>query len=292
MNNASQTANCYGFIAKLLAFLTLGITPVMTIGSDACDPGLEAAGTSDIAYTQRGDRCEGIYIQEVSGGALEIVSLTEDFQNFAISKEHPLFLEWPALGKGPVRARASGLEPRLHYRMDTVRPAMPPSYLWPSDVLFRLGLSRKGIGISAWIESEVQGVTRQVYLPLRVTPQGSNSVSATGGEKANRECYAIVLMSSVELEEVYVTLRPIDLTGQAGKPIRSNAKLDLGYYPAERPIVFRIYSTELTNDQSGLYSLSVGAELKHGEARVAPEILFFHPAARKPKPRPEDGGKL
>lgn len=259
------------------------------IASDNCDPGLKPAGGIEVGYTNRGDRCEGVYVQEVSGGALDIISLTTDFQNFRFTKENPLRLEWPTVGDDQVQVRASSVRRKLYYRMDTIRPQKPPNFIWPSDILSRLELGREEIGLLAWTEQPVGGAIRKIYLPMRVTAQESNHIDSAVQQQTG-DSYKVVLISSVELQEVYVTLRPLDSKGKLGKPIRQSLKLDYGFYPAERPIVFRLSFSELTNSPSGLYSLSVGAELKNGEPRVAPEVWFFHPSPDKSR-SPSAGGK-
>src|SRR5512138_2337874 len=63
-----------------------------------CDPGLQPAGGSEVGYAARGDRCEGLYVQEVSGGTLEVVSLTGSFKAYKFAKDMPVFLEWATVG--------------------------------------------------------------------------------------------------------------------------------------------------------------------------------------------------
>jgi len=269
----------------LLVILASSLCIAADVASSNCDPGLQPAGGSEVGYAVRGDRCEGLYIQEVSGGALEIVSLTEDFKAYKFAKAKPLLLEWTALGDAPVQVRASSLKRKLYYRMDTLRSQKPPAYTWPPDILSRLELGRDEIGLLAWTEQPVAAGKRKILLPLRVTPQESPA-----HPQQALESYKIVLMSSVELQEVYVTLCPLDSNGKRGKPIRKSRKLDIGWYPAQNPIEFRIPYSELSGGPDGLYSLSVGAELKNGDPRIAPELCFFHPQGGNPLPK-DLGGK-
>jgi hypothetical protein len=254
-------------------------------GSGNCDPGLQSAGGSEVGYAMRGDRCEGLYVQEVSGGALEIASLTDSFKPYKFANDKPLLLEWPTLGDAPVQVRASSLKRKLYYRMDTLRSQKPPGYTWPPDILSRLELGRDEVGLLAWTEHAVAAGKRKIHLPLRVTPRES-----VAPPQQAVESYKVVFVSSVELQEVYVTLCPLDSNGKPGKPIRKSSKLDYGFYPAERPIAFRISFSELSGAPDGLYSLSVGAELKNGEPKIAPEICLFHPRGGSPWPE-HIGGK-
>src|SRR5882672_11405890 len=90
------------------------------LANGACDPGLQPAGGSEVGYAVRGDRCEGLYVQEVSGGTLEVASLTENFKGYKFAKDKPLLVEWPAPGDAQVQVRASSLKRKLYYRMDTL----------------------------------------------------------------------------------------------------------------------------------------------------------------------------
>ena len=255
------------------------------LGDVKCDPGLQPAGGNEVGYALRGERCEGLYVQEVSGGTLEVVSFTENFKAYKSSNDKPLLLEWPALGDTQVQVRACSLRRKLYYRMDTLRAQKPPSYLWPSDILSRLELRRDEIGLLAWTEQPLATGRRTIHLPVRVTPQESPA----SAQQNAVESYRVVLLSNVELQEVYITLCPLDSNGRPGKPIRKSSKLDYGFYPADRPITLHISFSELNGAPDGLYSLSVGAELKNGNPKNAAEVCFFHP--RGTPRRQVDGGK-
>jgi hypothetical protein len=248
-----------------------------------CDPGLQPAGGVEIGYAPRGDRCEGLYVQEVSGGALGIVSLAEYSKSYEFTKDHALLLEWPAFVDELVRIRASSLKQKFYYRMDTVRTPKILAYTWPSDVVARLKLGRDDIGLLAWTEDSFRGRKRKIHLPLRAMPEPASILSE---QNANR--YEVVLMSSVELQEVYVTLRPLNSNVEPGDTIRKSRKLELGYYPAGKPIRFPIHFSELSGAPKGLYSLSVGAELSNGEPRNA-EVCFYHALDGNPWGKPKKG---
>ena len=273
------------WLVCLLVILASSLCMAADPASSNCDPGLQPAGESEVGYSMRGDRCEGLYVQEVSGGTLEIVSLTENFKGYKFAKDKPLLLEWPAPGDAQVQVRASSLKRKLYYRMDALRSQKPPGYTWPPEILSRLELGREEIGLLAWTQQPVAGVKRIIHLPLRVTPQespGQPQLNAGDG-------YTVVLMPSVELQEVYVTLCPLDANGKPGTPIRKSSKLDSSFYPAGRPLAFRVSFSELRGAPEGLYSLSVGAELKNGNPKIAPEICFFHPHGGNPWPKVNGG---
>lgn len=248
-----------------------------------CDPGLKPRPEGEIGYRDRGGRCEGLYVQEVSGDALEVVSFTTEFKDFPFRQDSPLVLTWPQAGHADVRLRASGLKRELYYRMDSLLPAGTTSYQWPSDILSRLGLSENNIGILGWTDDAFGTSKGKLYLPLQLHQQAGASVQTA-------DSYKIALLSNVELEEVYVSLYPLDRDGHKGKAIRSNSKLDQGFYPADRPIYFRIPFSELQAAGVNLFALAVGAELKNGDPRNAPEFIFYYPLAA-PKAASQRGNR-
>ncbi len=78
-----------------------------------CDhPLLENRVAGPWAYSQREDRCEGLYVEQVAGEALAIVSFTSAFDDFDHSNGKPLVVEWTAPGTGDlhraVRHRCPG----------------------------------------------------------------------------------------------------------------------------------------------------------------------------------------
>ena len=273
MNNMRNVERRGAWLLFILVLALHAARGAANAAAGNCDPGLQPAGAVEIAYAERGDRCEGVYAQEVAGGTLEIASLTVDSANYKFSREVPLLLRWPAIDAAEVQLRASGLRRKLYYRMDARRSAQPPTYRWPSEVLARLDLSRDEIGLLAWTERNVGRAKRRVYIPIDMTP----ATALASRSASEKPAYKVVLLASVELQEVYVTLRSVAPDGRLGKPIRADSALDQGFYPAERPIAFEIPYSELGGASTGLFMLSIGAELKNGEPRSAPEMILYHP---------------
>src|ERR1035441_3160271 len=75
-----------------------------------CDPHLVPASADPSGYRLRGDRCEGVYIQDVGGSPLFIASWTESFAAYDLLSRAPLEIAWDnPQGAGPVQLRAQGL---------------------------------------------------------------------------------------------------------------------------------------------------------------------------------------
>ena len=100
---------------------------------DFCDPSLPRNANDAYAYRNRGDRCEGLYIQGVAGTALRLVSLTELVEDFDPAFSKDAVIEWAVSPPSVVHLRAQGLRRRMYYRMDTDRQASDTSYRWPLE---------------------------------------------------------------------------------------------------------------------------------------------------------------
>ena len=238
--------------------------PIMVSAQESyCDPHLNAARGHPYEYRIRGDRCEGIYIEEVSSTTLMVVSLTESFEEYDLASGKELLVKWTAPGNGSIRLRASSLKHKLYYRMDTVRPPADTSYLWPLPILAALNIPKKDIGVVGWTQYAVGDTKRSVYVPLRLSQQREP------GRLGN---YQLVLLPGRELTEVFVSLVAMGADGRPKSYLRNEEPLQYGYYPAGRGIMIPLAGLET----AGIYYLEIGARLRGGGSTAA-ELWFYHP---------------
>lgn len=237
-----------------------------------CDPDLRQPHEDPYGYRLRGDRCEGIYVREVSGAAaLLVVSFTSGFEDFD-PESGELALEWslpPEAGR--LQLRAFGLRPRLYYRMDSLRPAGSTSYTWPLGILHSLSLSRQHLGVVGWTSLKVGQAEVRVYLPLRIYQSPSHLEPGD---------YLLLVQPSAELAEVFVSLARLGGGGQPESYLQDEAPLRQGYYPADRSIRIPIKRPA----ETGVYQVEVGAKPKGGGAVSALDLYFYNPSgsARSP----------
>lgn len=230
-----------------------------------CDPGLKEETKSPLSYQMRGDRCEGIYAQQVSSISLEFRSLVAAF-SFDPAKDAELALAWtPPPGiSGNVRLRAFSFKPLAYYRMDTAVPAVRGAYRWPTDILASQKLGRNDLGLIAWIDLPGPGgTTRAIHLPLRA---GSATAKATDAG------YEISLVPSVRLKEVRLTVSRLDAEGRVMDILRRDEELGIGYYPSNMPTVF---STGRLGP-AGFYRIETTAIPKSGLSTVR-DLELYHP---------------
>lgn len=230
--------------------------------TNPCDPRLMPQAADPLAYGRRGERCEGLYLNEVAGtGGLSIVAFTSVSRPFAIKAGEPIRLEWSAPPASAVALRAVSLRPDMYYRMDSSRPAGSTSFDWPSDVVTRLKLKSDELGLVAWTPSKLADRSEDVYIPLRVA--GPPLATDAPGE------YVVVVVPGAPLRELFVSLSAVDESGKSLTELLSDAPLKHGPYPAEYPIPVRL--PKLTT--AGLYRLELNAVLKQGAP--SPRTLYF-----------------
>jgi hypothetical protein len=252
-------------MTDLLSTLCLALLlPAAVAAADSlCDPSLPQDSKSPVAYHLRGDRCEGIYAQQVSAISVEVRSLVAGFGAFDPARNEKLELAWtaPPGNTADVRLRAFSFKPRTYYRMDTAVPAARSAYQWPTDVLASVELGQADLGLIAWIDLPGPGGSaRPVYLPLRA---GAGAVKRNDGYEAS-------LIPSVRLTEVRLKVSRLDDKGNV-KDTLQDKELGIGYYPAGTATVF---STGKLGPE-GFYRLVITAIPKSGLS-VVQDIELYH----------------
>jgi hypothetical protein len=214
----------------------------------------------------RANRCEGIYIQEVSGAPLRVVSWTQSFAEYKPDSREPLQMHWDLPANSTrVRLRAQALRRRLYYRMDAAPSAHATSFTWPTDILAALGVGTPEIGVIATGSATLDGSERDIYLPLRISSPGASS-TANGDRSAG---YRLIVLPGVEMKEVFLTLT--DRTQPKAVTIKNGEPLGYGYYPADEPVEIPISGLR----GSGFYHVEISATLKAGGGSSS-EFWFYH----------------
>ena len=236
-----------------VAFWTLA--PCPSLANPVCDPVLKTDPADPLAYRLREDRCEGLFVQQVSG-SIRVASLHFAPRTFSLGVGQSVRLSWSFSLDRPNRLRAVSLKPKVYYRMDTLRPAESTSYGWPTDLLEQLGVSDNEIGLVSWQDTEIAGSETRLYSPVSV--EGSS------------EALEIVLLPDLALEEVYLSLAPIDDNGRAGEYLLSDMPLEYNVYPEGRPVTVQLPSLE----KPGVYRLEIGTLFRTGGSS-SQDVLFY-----------------
>lgn len=249
---------------NLSGFVLLSGTPGRQGGGSFCDPSLLNRSESPLFYRLRGDRCEGLYAQQVSALSIDVRSILESFGPFDAAKDPKLVLTWkapPGIDQD-VRIRAFSFKSRTYFRMDTAVAVAHGFYQWPTDVLAAVDLGHEDLGVLAWIELPGPGgISREVYLPLRIGTQGA---AAEAG-------YQVAFIPSQRLKEVRISVSRLDSRGEVTAVLRRDEELGYGYYPSGQRTVL---STGKLG-AAGFYRLKITAMAGPGLS-VDREIDFYH----------------
>jgi hypothetical protein len=230
-----------------------------------CDTELLHVPKSPTSYQVRGDRCEGIYAQQVSTVSVDLRSFVKGFGKFDPETQTALELIWkaPAGMTQSAHLRAFSLKSRVYFRMDTAQPAAKGSYRWPTDILAGERLGHDDVGILAWVEmSGPVGKAREVYLPLRA------------GASQTLDGYDVTLVPSKKLKKILLTVTQIDAEGNKVRDTGVTNKDvggELAYYASNEPTVL---STGKLG-APGYYRLQIKAIAVSGDS-VIKEIDFYH----------------
>jgi hypothetical protein len=251
----------------LLLLAALGRPPAAIAPSAAlrfdCDSLVKTQATDPLHYRQRGDRCEGVYGQNVAGSStLRVASLVESLEAFDDTSAQLLRIEWTPPAGQPVMLRASSMRPGLYYRMETTHPVSGSSFAWPADVRRPLRISSADIGVTGTASMSIGGARREVLVPLRISQRRA---------PVRTSSYRLTLWPTVGLGEVFVTVAATDSTGTPTRYLQRDEKLAYGVYPADRPIAVRLPA--LT--QPGVYLVRVAAT-REGSGGVTRSILLYH----------------
>lgn len=245
---------------RIVLLILLCFSPGALVGAQgtSCDPNLKQEGQPQ-GYRQRGDRCEGYFIQPVAGGRLDIQSFAQA-RRIEVAGKSELILGWPSFGSDAVQVRAYSLSPKEYYRMDTVRPNGQTSYTWPVDIPASRNLA---IGLVSWTRAPVGPSRETVYLPVSIAGAPSGT-------------YTITLIPSATADQVYVTIVALNADGSKGRVLRNRESLNLGYYPA-----FRSIPVNLPPPPAGLYRADFAASWENGSSATA-GMYFYSPGPDRP----------
>jgi hypothetical protein len=233
--------------------------------SSHCDPSLAPSANYPFKYINRGDRCEGVYIQLVGSTPLAMLSFTSVFGAFDLKAGQPLVIGWPSLPNGgDVQLRALTTRQHVYYRMDTRVHAGDSQYRWPTDVLAAMGFGRVDIGLLGWTHTSIGGTDQEVLLPLSVSQGGSPGTAAAA--------YTLLVEPAAQLSELYVTVSRLANDGGADRIVQPARELGYGYYPADNTIEIPIEAPA----ERGVYAVQLGAKLRGGGASTL-RFLFQAP---------------
>ncbi|MDY7232722.1 hypothetical protein [Hyalangium rubrum] len=262
----------YHLVALLLAATTASGDPPEPDG--LCDPSLKVDPRSEYGYTQRGDRCEGLYIQSVSGAGLALLSLTTSIADYSDSENESLFIQWPRLSAeklkldGELHIRVSRLHKGQYYRMDTRSPFAASEYSWNAE-LVRALVPPRDLGILAHSRSPLIS-EEDVYVPTLLAHSKADIVPI--------ERYRLGFFPGTILAEVLVTIAPVDAVGKIGPPIKDMAKLPFAPVPPSLPQFLELPTDWFS--ETGIYWVWISAKTRDNSP-LTTDFYLVHAKAKQ-----------
>ena len=257
-------------LVSLLCWL-LSAAIALSVGTAAaahthCDSSLAPSTNHPYRYMERGDRCEGVYIQSVGGTMLTLLSFTTPLGEIDLESGRPLLLEWPGPPGGrDVQLRAQSMQRQLFYRMDTsVRAAGGTRYRWPTEGLVAVRLARADLGLVGFTRMTIGGAEQEVLLPL--------SASQSSATRPTPSAYTLLLRPAVGLNDLFVSVTPLGPDGRAVQGVAPGRELGYGLYPADAVIEVPIVPPR----ERGLYAVQIGARLRSGGSTTL-QFVFHQP---------------
>jgi len=244
-----------------IVFLLLSAISQVCSAQTQCD--LEVIRQADPKdrdhYFQRDkNRCEGVYLEQVAGtvGSLLVASLTGRRGVLAQWPVNgPLTFRWNQFASGEVHIQAFPVVPRKFFRLDVFERGAA-EYAWNTDLVAKY-LTPAEVGLVAWTLAPIDGRNQRVYLPIAV------------GSGAPKGPYRVTLVSSVDLSELYITVASI---APGEKPLRVNAPLRFGSYPANQKIEVDLPPLP----KAGLYRVEFVGDRRDQGSVAAPQFFVNH----------------
>lgn len=258
-------------LRKLLAIAVVLPACAAAMAQTFCDASLAPSSNHPYRYIQRGDRCEGVYIQAVAGTVLTLLSFTGSLGEIHLASGRPLLLEWPAPpGDRDVQLRALSMQRRLFYRMDTSVRAGATRYEWPTDGLVAVKLAPADLGLVGFTRLIIGGAEQEVLLPL--------SAGQSAGIRAAPSAYTLLLRPAVGLSELFVSVTALGPDGRGAQggaqSVAPARELGYGLYPADALIEVPIAVPR----ERGLYGVHLGAKQRSGGSTTL-QFVFHHPGS-------------
>ncbi len=169
------------------AFRVVAISSLLLIAgageayAQQCERLPPAPGAGGYQLRRGSDRCEGIYISPVSGGGLQLVSLTFGRIVYEPERDPTLFIQAPRAASAGLQLQGMGIPIGLYYRLDAAL-AEGRSFQLPLVAVIKPNrIVASDLGLLAYREA---GGGRRIFVPVQVatdpakyqTPQASIAV--------------------------------------------------------------------------------------------------------------------
>ena len=152
----------------ILAFSVFGLLLIAGAGealAQQCERLPPAPGAGGYQLRRGSDRCEGIYVSPVSGGGLQLVSLTFGRIAYEPERDPTLFIQAPRTASAGLKLQGMGIPIGLYYRLDAALAEGRDFQLPLASVIKPNRIVATDLGLLAYRET---GGGRRVFVPVQV----------------------------------------------------------------------------------------------------------------------------
>jgi len=250
----------------LTLVMAFAVAAPATATEHLCDPTIDPERFRDrpLGYRSFGDRCEGLYAQSVGAATMRVVSFTAGAARFQTEEPKPISIAWPKVKDGPIRLRAKSLKSNLYYQMDTLQSQTASPFTWPTDVVRRLSIAARDLGLVGWVEVPIGGETETVYLPLTVHQ---------GGEGKAAQDYRLMIAPGEPLKTVSWSIYRFDETDRRYHEVAPQRPQQRTVHRSSRSVPIPIRDLP----RKGIYYIEIIGELAADGLTTSRKIWFYHP---------------
>ena len=261
----ARSVSWYAVLTFVAAVAVAAVAPAVAT-EHLCDPTINPEKFRDkpLGYRSFDDRCEGLYAQPVGAATLRVVSFTAGAARFRTEEAKPISIAWPKVKDGPIRLRAKSLKSNLYYQMDTLQPETRSSFSWPTDMVRRLSIDARDLGLAGWMEARVGGDTETVYLPLTVRQDGDGAAA---------QDYRLLISPGEPLKTVSWSIYRYDETDQRYREVPPLAPQQSTVHRSSRSVPIPIRNLP----GKGIYYIEITGELATDGLSTSRKIWFYHP---------------
>jgi hypothetical protein len=183
-----------GGIMKLIVIFCITLMLFSQSGfSQYCDTTLTPTDDPQYSYSERGNRCEGFYVSDISISEIDVVSVLQGKLYYDLDSNETVEISSEIVKDRTIYIRAQAIPLKTYYRMDA--QLLPNTTLdWSiNEVITPCSLSSKKIGLMGWYMSDGE----RIYVPLKTKTE----VNSSGNDNIIR----VVFRSTVDLDSIRYT---------------------------------------------------------------------------------------
>jgi len=207
------------------------------LAQDDCNPDIKPASFDELAYKERGDRCEGLFVQKVSATGLRVVAFHKNPAHF---DDNALALNVSVNAQTQNKEMlVTSLRPNQYYRLDAA--FNQDNYSMPLELLRHPQINIKPHELAA-------------VICIKDCQSAIPTLAAASFSDENNANPYIALLANLEIFELSITIKD-EVTGEI---LHEKEMLGSRTWPAGRPATFPLTPYFKEHDEILVEIVAVG----------------------------------